>query len=83
MPQSQDLSTLYASSQLDRTAGIGTGARVLGNPVDILEAVRINDEGAPSGTSSDEVMACVAYYEAEILLPSKVDTGFDMLLLLC
>lgn len=40
----------------------------------------VDDQGAPTGAASDEVMARVPNNEPNVVHPRKVNAGFDVLL---
>lgn len=48
------------------------------NPLDLLEAVRVDDEGAEADVAADEVVARVADDQTHVVAAGKVDAGLDV-----
>jgi hypothetical protein len=79
MALGKDRPALHAGAHLHGPASVRARAAVLGDPVDFLEAVRVDDKGPVAGATADEVVACVSDDKSQVILPSKVDAGLDML----
>lgn len=77
----QQGAALDSGAERDSAAGVVTGTGPLLGKSDVLGTMSVYDESAPAGTASDEVVACVADDESEVVVPRKVDTGFDVFLL--
>lgn len=77
----QNRPTLYTSAQLHCTSSVGAGTRVSIHPGNLLEAVSVNHERAPTRAAANEVVSRVPHNQADIVFPSKVDAGLYMRLL--
>lgn len=73
--------TLHTCPDSDSTACVPTGASPFVDKCDVLEAVRVDDEGAPAGTSTGKVVSGVPDEQAEVVFPCKVNARLDMGLL--
>ena len=79
----QEISSLSPGTQCHRGAFVRPWTvPCLGESV-ALETVRVNYQGTCSGTSPQEVVAGIPDDEPYVILPSEVDTGFDVRVCLC
>lgn len=60
-----------SSAERDSAAGVVTRTGPLLGKSDVLETMSVDDESAPAGTTSDEVVACVADDKAEVIVLAK------------
>ena len=79
MSKSPQLSSLDSSTDGHSSSPVASWSRVTLRERDILEAMRVQDQGTVSGGTSHEVVAGVANDPTEVVDASEVDGGLHML----
>jgi len=79
MALGQDSAALNTGTNLDGATGIAAGTAELVDPLNLLEAVRVDDKRAVANAAADKVVARVADDETDVVLARKVDTRLDLL----
>jgi hypothetical protein len=78
----EQLTSLYTSTNDSSTARPLSRSAVLLHELDVLEAVGVDDQRSVSGGTAHEIVASIANDEAQVTLSRKVDTSFDLVLVL-
>ena len=79
MSKSQQLSSLDSSTDGHSSSPVASWPRVTLGERNILEAMRVQDQGTVSGGTSHEIVAGVANDQTEVVDTSEVDGGLHML----
>lgn len=74
----QDGAALDTGSNGHGRTRVRAGTGIRRNPVDILEAVGVDDQGTGTGAAADKVVAGVADDQADVVATSKVNAGLDV-----
>lgn len=78
MKLAESLKSLNTSADSDGRASVVAGTPVAAGKANILKAVSVDDEGTPADRSAKEVMASVAYDQAQVVVLGEENTSLYM-----
>ena len=83
MGGSQEITALSPRSHGHRRALVAARSIPGLDELEVAEAVRVDDQGAPTGAPAEEVVARVPNDKAQVVFPRKVDAFLHVILRLC
>ena len=78
MARLENLAALHTGAHGHCRTAVGAGTGVAVGPLEGLEVVGVDDEGAVADGAAEEVVAGVAHDQAQVVLAGKVDAGLDV-----